>query len=376
METGFRRACPPLDECSRAAIGCNWQFWEPVSDHCDGSNWWLQLVTLLCTIPVSAISLPIAVPLYLLASISIGCLRSVNKRTLEIERRYWKKAEFHKRVLQPHLNAPKETRERWNLVDFVLRSKFDTTSTSNYMPLSKLILHARNTLGADPRDKIFAFIGLTDPKYNIQADYSSRNTVYQTLTEAAAAIISTEQTLNILQLATEDRGVSTSDPWGSPSWVPDITVPFNSDSEHMRFLRMIEIPMSDCNAAKDRKLEVSFGPDMQGNENRILTAKGIRVDSLQQLIEDNPGEPRRRFRGKSTYEIVTKNTAREGDEVWVLFGLDVTLTLSRPSPRDRHYTIIGPAVVYEGGEISSVMHGSLIAKLDDGEVSAEAVSIV
>jgi hypothetical protein len=334
------------------------------------------LMVLTYVTPLCAMSLPVVVSLYLLANCSIGELHSVNKHASEIELRHTKKAAIHTEVLQPHLNALKETRESWNLVDFVLRSKFDMASTSNYMPLSKLILHARNTLCADPRDKIFAFIGLADPKYSIQADYSSHNTVYRTLTEAAVAIITTEQTLNVLQLATEDRGISTSDPWGSPSWVPDITVPFNSNSEHMRFLRMIEIPISDCHATKDRKPEVSFAPDVRGNKTRILTARGMRVDYLQQLIEDNSREPRRRFRGKSTYEIVTKNTAREGDEVWVLFGLDVTLTLSRPSPRDPHYTIIGPAVVYEGGEISSVMHGSLVDKLDDGEVSAEAVSIV
>ena len=128
--------------------------------------------------------------------------------------------------------------------------------------------------------------------------------------------------------------------------------------------------------AAERLAQALLRTQYEWKRNRILTAKGIRADYLQQLIEDNPREPRRRFRGKSTHEIVTKNTAREGDEVWVLFGLDVPLTLSRPSPRDPHYTIIGPAVVYEGGEISSVMHGSLIAKLDDGEVSAEAVSIV
>jgi hypothetical protein len=139
---------------------------------------------------------------------------------------------------------------------------------------------------------------------------------------------------------------------------------------------MIDFPLSNCKATEDRKSEVPFPPHPRASTVAALTTKGIRVDNLGRIIRDNPQEPYIRFQGSSVYEIVTRNAARQGDEVWVLLGLDIILVLCRPSVKDSYYKVIGPAVVYEEVHVSGVMAGSLIDQLDRGDITAEDISII
>lgn len=89
----------------------------------------------------------------------------------------------------------------------------------------------------------------------------------------------------------------------------------------------------------------------------MLKAQGIRVDTIVSIIEDLAHEPWRRFAGETGVEIGARNVARPGDEVWILFGLDVPVVLSRPSARDPYYIIIGHAMLWERGEPSSILFG-------------------
>jgi heterokaryon incompatibility protein (HET) len=85
------------------------------------------------------------------------------------------------------------------------------------------------TAGAtDPRDRIFAFLGIASDaeKLGIVADYSESNT-YQDVFIATARAIATTSTVDILAFA-QHRERS---PFGLPSWVPDWTRPHES-SEH------------------------------------------------------------------------------------------------------------------------------------------------
>jgi hypothetical protein len=77
---------------------------------------------------------------------------------------------------------------------------------------------------SNPRDKVFAFLGLASNRYNITLDYSSSTTVCELLIEIATRIIAVDKNLDIVLY--KDRTTSNS---GNvrvpslPSWVPDWT---------------------------------------------------------------------------------------------------------------------------------------------------------
>jgi hypothetical protein len=69
---------------------------------------------------------------------------------------------------------------------------------------------------SDPRDKVYAFLGLARECYNITPDYSPSNTVENLLIEVAQKIVTVENTLNLLfHVGNQKFGT------GLPSWVPN-----------------------------------------------------------------------------------------------------------------------------------------------------------
>ena len=149
-----------------------------------------------------------------------------------------------------------------------MRSKTDKKKAFR---LSALLSHARNCGSTNPRDKVFAFLGLVSSSYEIKVENSDQSKPYNVFTAVAKSIIETEGNLKIVAAAPGSRSLyATHD--HLLSWVPDYTVPDNPNSAYSSFLRGIKFPVSNCNASRGHKPIISFEPDRSRNQNRVLKA--------------------------------------------------------------------------------------------------------
>ncbi|KAM0424445.1 hypothetical protein ACHAPT_010368 [Fusarium lateritium] len=80
--------------------------------------------------------------------------------------------------------------------------------------------NSRNYKASDDRDRIYAFLGLADPRYGIVPDYSTNKTLCDVLTETTKNIILFEKSLFVLSAPTTPRVARRS---GLPSWAVDWT---------------------------------------------------------------------------------------------------------------------------------------------------------
>ena len=128
---------------------------------------------------------------------------------------------------------------------FMIDSRVDWSGIGN---LKKLLGHARYCCATDPRDQVFAFIGLAGPAYRILLDYS--HSFAQVLIETTINIIQTEDSLDILGQATasqphQDRFL--------PSWVVDWTGKERSRRNHHpgreQFYISTGLPRKNANAS-------------------------------------------------------------------------------------------------------------------------------
>lgn len=87
--------------------------------------------------------------------------------------------------------------------------------------LKELLQHSRECRASDPRDKIYAFLGLADQGYGIIPKYTWENTIVHVLIHTAQRIITFEGNLDILEHVSEGR-----EKLGTlfPSWVPDVSI--------------------------------------------------------------------------------------------------------------------------------------------------------
>jgi hypothetical protein len=85
--------------------------------------------------------------------------------------------------------------------------------------LINILFQAYRYAATDPRDQIYALLGLTGVEYNVIPNYQSSNTITDVLIQVARAITFAEQNLNILAFACLLPGRNKS----LPSWVPDWT---------------------------------------------------------------------------------------------------------------------------------------------------------
>ncbi|KAH6716700.1 heterokaryon incompatibility protein [Leptodontidium sp. MPI-SDFR-AT-0119] len=101
------------------------------------------------------------------------------------------------------------------------RQEGDTTGTS----LLDVLARFRFTESTDPRDKVFALLGLASDTLGVRADYSMD--VDAVFTDAAVRIINQRENLDII---CQSQWQSFSNPkrrQGLPSWVPDFSWPGN-----------------------------------------------------------------------------------------------------------------------------------------------------
>jgi hypothetical protein len=87
--------------------------------------------------------------------------------------------------------------------------------------LKELLQHSRECRASDPRDKVYAFLGLADQGYGIIPKYTWENTIVHVLIHIAQRIITFEGNLHILEHVGEGR-----EKLGTllPSWVPDVSI--------------------------------------------------------------------------------------------------------------------------------------------------------
>ena len=146
----------------------------------------------------------------------------------------------------------------------------------NWIALSDFLLHCRDSKATDPRDKVFAFLGLCkdESENSLSSDYNL--SVAQTYTAAARFMISHEG--NFQALAGVQKSNSSSE---IPSWVPDWRLPSISkiighDTGNLG-------PWRRYHAALDTMPAVS---DIGAPEK--LLVKGLTVDVIQKTYDTQP----------------------------------------------------------------------------------------
>ncbi|OQO12712.1 hypothetical protein B0A48_02176 [Cryoendolithus antarcticus] len=286
------------------------------------------------------------------------------------------------RVMADQAETHRKARLQWDLATFVLQSRVDRDqhNQANY-PLSRLMGHAGKCKSADPRDQVYAFLGLANPAYGLVADYRSTVTAKEVLTKAAMGIITVEKRLDLLAIGRDESGASSAYN-DLPTWVPNWSRPQHHESDYKHFLREIAFPTATesnprpCQATRDREPQVSFHPNSQGHADRILRAAGIRVATLGTPSGESGTSIALSFSATgSDLRIITCSPAKTGDEVWVLLGADEPFVLGKARGLDQEQRIVGHAMLRLNGRPSDIFQGSMIDLLNEGAVRLETVDI-
>jgi hypothetical protein len=255
----------------------------------------------------------------------------------------------HLDKLREHMAQISKLYKTRPLVEFVWTSK---STWNGPVPLSTLLRHASNVNTSEPRDKVYAFLGLTEPTYNLIPSYTPENTVTKVLTATAEAVIVHEKSVAIVWDALGTRSPETG--FYLPSWVPDWTVPLRPENE------MIASRMG-WKAGGRLKPVTQFE---KAGGSTVLVTLGICIDTLSEIVLDEDGL-RRNFRGKTGLLFGTKSSVQVGDEAWILRGFDYPVILRKVDPC---YSLRAETVVWEEqleGDQSSlvesqILYGSLV----------------
>ena len=219
--------------------------------------------------------------------------------------------------------------------------------------LKELLRHARNCHSSDPRDKVYAFLGLAHPEYEIAPNYSWANNAVKVFIDTCQKIIEFDYNLSVLEhaaLARKDLGCFL------PSWVPDWTsrVDYDFRLECARVAEVNTDSSPDFMAPRTMRFRPEYRADKDGRVGHLgLKVVGVLVDVIDSF-SDSALEPRsssyesphvQRFKTASGHKVFTGRQAQLDDEIWVVLGATWPLVL-RPES-DSEYIFLGEALICE-----------------------------
>ncbi|KAI1369671.1 hypothetical protein F5Y08DRAFT_292624 [Xylaria arbuscula] len=219
--------------------------------------------------------------------------------------------------------------------------------------LKTLLRHSRNCQSSDPRDRVYAFLGLAHQGYNIIPNYEVHNGIREVLIETAKSIIRFEKSLDILQHVRRGR-----DNLGTqlPSWVPDwtsketlIAPDKKSEEEAQRF-----------DASKGLPMDVEFGSATGDNDYQDLKVRGVCFCRVGEVRSEPLMTSGLSHSHTTDYYVEAKGLipACLDDEIWILFGCRKPVLLRRSGSNCRAY-LFDVTIHDRDGNLSNCNHLSL-----------------
>jgi hypothetical protein len=280
----------------------------------------------------------------------------------------WKQKERDIAALKTRLNELDSS-----VVSSMMKGKRNMRRT---LDLKSLLEHSRNCIASDPRDRMYAFLGLAHRGYAIVPDYAMHNTVVHVLINTARRIIEYERNLSILEHVCHGR-----EQLGCflPTWVPDWTSKATDDGfgklDSLSITGRVDSPF---NASKDLRTEAEFREDEANQSNVDLKVKGILVDILDELEGPPKDYPDlQSFLTPCGLRVYTPKSARLDDEIWILHGASRPMIL-RPEGDDA-YGFLGGALVFDSelsGNFSSIMYGQKVELAEQDKVETKEIWII
>ncbi|KAJ3556428.1 hypothetical protein NPX13_g10137 [Xylaria arbuscula] len=226
--------------------------------------------------------------------------------------------------------------------------------------LKTLLRHSRNCQSSDPRDRVYAFLGLAHQGYNIIPNYEVHNGIREVLIETAKSIIRFEKSLDILQHVHRGR-----DNLGTqlPSWVPDwtsketlIAPDKKSEEEAQRF-----------DASKGLPMDVEFGSATGDNDYQDLKVRGVCFSRVAEVSSEPLMTSGLSHSQTTECQFIGKAAipACLDDEIWILFGCRKPVLLRQSGSNCRAY--LSDVTIYDRDRnLSNVMLGEIADQVKKG----------
>lgn len=149
------------------------------------------------------------------------------------------------------------------------------------LPLDRLLDSARWAYSTDPKDKVFALCGLSDPKLGIVPDYKA--TIQQIYISTATAIMKQERSLDILAYCKHSGVVKA---MALPTWCPDWSSQLDEQAERWPLL-LGEFPAKCAFRASQSTCGVfrvvPGGPDTRVRLHTSLLAQGLAIGTIDSV---------------------------------------------------------------------------------------------
>ena len=195
-------------------------------------------------------------------------------------------------------------------------SSISQDKTDTRLSLSTAMKRSRGRKASEPRDKVYAYLGLLKSPNLIVPDYRSKLNALRV--EVAQSIIKEDLRLDILaQMREDDRRSLLHDPL--PSWVPTWSVLEDHRSSRGRYFSIAKFDELKVHNDPNEAAVFTFENDEYGNRGVILVVAGAVIDRLNTKIDD---PDQNMFYGTlKNIRIRVGEAAHAGDQVWALKGM-------------------------------------------------------